>query len=226
MGALKESHLWCLYLCLKVKSPHPSCHSHVLPTASIVSYHSLCSGFVLTHPDKVISVPGHLFPTALSVGNGFGFVLMLCRNSLCRNKQYCKRVASLQEDVHALVQRLVKKACKHTDSAVALYYFRWVFIRSISADAGRSEQVWCVLRGLGSESLAEGLVPASVSYIRASQSWQSEAFSNMSIFWCLSLMASVVQKWSGTALLRLVGSAFLRLLLGVVQCVWFSGGWV
>ncbi|XP_039938221.1 myb-binding protein 1A [Hirundo rustica] len=45
------------------------------------------------------------------------------KNSLCRNKQYCKRVASLQEDLHALVQRLVEKACKHTDSAVALYYF-------------------------------------------------------------------------------------------------------
>ncbi|NXO73328.1 MBB1A protein, partial [Phainopepla nitens] len=45
------------------------------------------------------------------------------KNSLCRNKQYCKRVASLQEDVHALVQRLVQKACKHSDSAVALYYF-------------------------------------------------------------------------------------------------------
>ncbi|TRZ11948.1 hypothetical protein HGM15179_015160 [Zosterops borbonicus] len=45
------------------------------------------------------------------------------RNSLCRNKQYCKRVAPLQEDVHALVQRLVQKACKHNDSAVALYYF-------------------------------------------------------------------------------------------------------
>ncbi|NWS30787.1 MBB1A protein, partial [Polioptila caerulea] len=45
------------------------------------------------------------------------------KNSLCRSKQYCKRVASMQEDVHALVQRLVKKACKHTDSAVALYYF-------------------------------------------------------------------------------------------------------
>uniref|UniRef100_A0A8C3R9Z2 MYB binding protein 1a n=1 Tax=Cyanoderma ruficeps TaxID=181631 RepID=A0A8C3R9Z2_9PASS len=45
------------------------------------------------------------------------------KNSLCRNKQYCKRVAPLQEDVHALVQRLVQKACKHSDSAVALYYF-------------------------------------------------------------------------------------------------------
>lgn len=186
MGALKESRLWCLNLCVKVKSvqcPHPSCHSHVLPTASIVCYHSLCSGFVLAHPDKVVGVAGHLLPRALSGGNGFGFVLVLCRNSLCRNKQYCKRVAPLQEDVHALVQRLVQKACKHTDSAVALYYFRWVFTKSISADAVRSEQVWCcVLRGLGSKSLAEGLIPASVSYIRTSQSWQSEAFSNMSIF--------------------------------------------
>ncbi|XP_066189268.1 myb-binding protein 1A [Sylvia atricapilla] len=45
------------------------------------------------------------------------------KNSLCRNKQYCKRVAPLQEDVHALVQRLVQKACKHSNSAVALYYF-------------------------------------------------------------------------------------------------------
>ncbi|NXP22956.1 MBB1A protein, partial [Scytalopus superciliaris] len=45
------------------------------------------------------------------------------KNSLCRNKQYCRSVQALQEDVHALVQRLVKKACKHTDSAVALYYF-------------------------------------------------------------------------------------------------------
>ncbi|NXF29655.1 MBB1A protein, partial [Nyctibius bracteatus] len=45
------------------------------------------------------------------------------KNSLCRTKQYCKRVDALQEDLHALVERLVKKACKHTDSSVALYYF-------------------------------------------------------------------------------------------------------
>ncbi|NXM77311.1 MBB1A protein, partial [Serilophus lunatus] len=45
------------------------------------------------------------------------------KNSLCRSKQYCKSMDTLQEDVHALVQRLVKKACKRTDSAVALYYF-------------------------------------------------------------------------------------------------------
>ncbi|XP_071620947.1 myb-binding protein 1A isoform X2 [Heliangelus exortis] len=45
------------------------------------------------------------------------------RNSLCRTKQYCKRVDALQEDLHAFVERLVEKACKHTNSSVALYYF-------------------------------------------------------------------------------------------------------
>ncbi|KFP86257.1 Myb-binding protein 1A-like, partial [Apaloderma vittatum] len=45
------------------------------------------------------------------------------KNALCRAKQYCKRVDGLQEDLHAFVERLVKKACKHTDSSVALYYF-------------------------------------------------------------------------------------------------------
>ncbi|XP_062448824.1 myb-binding protein 1A [Rhea pennata] len=44
-------------------------------------------------------------------------------NSLCRAKQYCRRVDALQEDLHAFVERLVKKASKHTDSSVALYYF-------------------------------------------------------------------------------------------------------
>ncbi|XP_010143035.1 PREDICTED: myb-binding protein 1A, partial [Buceros rhinoceros silvestris] len=45
------------------------------------------------------------------------------RNSLCRAKQYCRRVDALQEDLHAFVERLVQKACKHTDTSVALYYF-------------------------------------------------------------------------------------------------------
>ncbi|NXS93155.1 MBB1A protein, partial [Jacana jacana] len=45
------------------------------------------------------------------------------RNSLCRTKQYCKKVDALKEDLHAFVERLVNKACKHTDSSVALYYF-------------------------------------------------------------------------------------------------------
>ncbi|KFP34045.1 Myb-binding protein 1A-like, partial [Colius striatus] len=45
------------------------------------------------------------------------------RNSLCRTKQYCRRVDALQEELHAFVERLVKKACKHSISSVALYYF-------------------------------------------------------------------------------------------------------
>ncbi|NXY83003.1 MBB1A protein, partial [Alcedo cyanopectus] len=45
------------------------------------------------------------------------------RNSLCRAKQYCKKVGALQEDLHAAVERLVKKASKLTDTSVALYYF-------------------------------------------------------------------------------------------------------
>ncbi|NXT52896.1 MBB1A protein, partial [Pluvianellus socialis] len=45
------------------------------------------------------------------------------KNSLCRTKQYCKKVNALREDLHAFVERLVNKACKHTDSSVALYYF-------------------------------------------------------------------------------------------------------
>uniref|UniRef100_A0A8C2Y9F4 MYB binding protein 1a n=1 Tax=Coturnix japonica TaxID=93934 RepID=A0A8C2Y9F4_COTJA len=44
-------------------------------------------------------------------------------NSLCRAKQYCKKVDVLQDDLHAFVERLIKKACKHNDSSVALYYF-------------------------------------------------------------------------------------------------------
>ncbi|NXU52701.1 MBB1A protein, partial [Turnix velox] len=45
------------------------------------------------------------------------------KNNLCRTKQYCKKVDDLQEDLHAFVERLVSKACRHTDSSVALYYF-------------------------------------------------------------------------------------------------------
>ncbi|NXP72600.1 MBB1A protein, partial [Ramphastos sulfuratus] len=44
-------------------------------------------------------------------------------NSLCRPKQYCRKVDALQEDLHAFVERLVEKACKLTDTSVALYYF-------------------------------------------------------------------------------------------------------
>ncbi|XP_074869516.1 myb-binding protein 1A [Carettochelys insculpta] len=45
------------------------------------------------------------------------------KNRLCRAKQYCKNVGERQTDLHALLESLVKRASKHTDSAVALYYF-------------------------------------------------------------------------------------------------------
>ncbi|XP_075760429.1 myb-binding protein 1A [Pelodiscus sinensis] len=45
------------------------------------------------------------------------------KNRLCRAKQYCKSVGDHQADLHAQLESLVKRASKHTDSAVALYYF-------------------------------------------------------------------------------------------------------
>ncbi|KAM9117520.1 myb-binding protein 1A [Pangshura tecta] len=44
-------------------------------------------------------------------------------NRLCRAKQYCRSVGDLVEDLHALLESLVKRASKHTDSVLALYYF-------------------------------------------------------------------------------------------------------
>uniref|UniRef100_A0A7M4EHF0 MYB binding protein 1a n=1 Tax=Crocodylus porosus TaxID=8502 RepID=A0A7M4EHF0_CROPO len=47
-------------------------------------------------------------------------------NHLCRAKQYCKSVRDMQEHLHTLMDSLLKRACKHSDSSVALYFFRWV----------------------------------------------------------------------------------------------------
>ncbi|XP_054858045.1 myb-binding protein 1A [Eublepharis macularius] len=44
-------------------------------------------------------------------------------NHLCRSKQYCKNVAPIREELHALLESLVKRACKQSDSSVALYCF-------------------------------------------------------------------------------------------------------
>uniref|UniRef100_A0A2D4FXJ4 Myb-binding protein 1A n=3 Tax=Micrurus corallinus TaxID=54390 RepID=A0A2D4FXJ4_MICCO len=44
-------------------------------------------------------------------------------NSLCRSKQYCKNVSSVREELHSLLESLVKRSCKQNDSSVALYYF-------------------------------------------------------------------------------------------------------
>ncbi|XP_019366863.1 PREDICTED: myb-binding protein 1A [Gavialis gangeticus] len=44
-------------------------------------------------------------------------------NHLCRAKQYCKSVGDMQEHLHTLMDSLLKRACKHSDSSVALYFF-------------------------------------------------------------------------------------------------------
>ncbi|XP_075446096.1 myb-binding protein 1A [Ascaphus truei] len=44
-------------------------------------------------------------------------------NDLCKAKLYCKDVTGLKEDLHEMMDRLVKRACKQNDSSVALYCF-------------------------------------------------------------------------------------------------------
>ncbi|XP_043853301.1 myb-binding protein 1A [Dromiciops gliroides] len=44
-------------------------------------------------------------------------------NQLCRAKQYCRSVASQAEGLHAMLERLVQRAGRQADSAVALYHF-------------------------------------------------------------------------------------------------------
>ncbi|XP_060115023.1 myb-binding protein 1A [Heteronotia binoei] len=44
-------------------------------------------------------------------------------NHLCRSKQYCKNVAPIREELHTLLESLVKRACRQSDSSVALYCF-------------------------------------------------------------------------------------------------------
>ncbi|XP_053222954.1 myb-binding protein 1A [Podarcis raffonei] len=44
-------------------------------------------------------------------------------NHLCRSKQYCKNVAPIREELHTQLESLVKRACKQSDSSVALYCF-------------------------------------------------------------------------------------------------------
>ncbi|OCT95119.1 myb-binding protein 1A-like protein [Xenopus laevis] len=44
-------------------------------------------------------------------------------NGLCKAKRYCKDVGELKEELHCMMERLVTKACKQSDSSVALYCF-------------------------------------------------------------------------------------------------------
>ncbi|KAM6970524.1 myb-binding protein 1A-like protein [Aplochiton taeniatus] len=45
------------------------------------------------------------------------------RNQLCRAKLFCKTVADRQAELHDLLERLMDKAQKQTDSSVSLYFF-------------------------------------------------------------------------------------------------------
>ncbi|KAL2091721.1 hypothetical protein ACEWY4_011519 [Coilia grayii] len=45
------------------------------------------------------------------------------RNTLCRGKQYCKNVDERKAELHDLLERLLNRAQKLSDSSVALYYF-------------------------------------------------------------------------------------------------------
>ncbi|XP_030216779.1 myb-binding protein 1A-like protein [Gadus morhua] len=45
------------------------------------------------------------------------------RNQLCRSKVYCKTAGDRQAELHDLLEKLVHKAQKHTDSSVSLYFF-------------------------------------------------------------------------------------------------------
>ncbi|XP_066433136.1 myb-binding protein 1A [Eleutherodactylus coqui] len=44
-------------------------------------------------------------------------------NNLCKNKKYCKDVSELKDDLHDMMERLLKRASKQNDSSVALYCF-------------------------------------------------------------------------------------------------------
>ncbi|XP_029375014.1 myb-binding protein 1A-like protein isoform X2 [Echeneis naucrates] len=45
------------------------------------------------------------------------------RNQLCRSKVYCKTVGDRQEELHGLLDKLMTKTQKLSDSSVCLYYF-------------------------------------------------------------------------------------------------------
>ncbi|KAM8975163.1 LOW QUALITY PROTEIN: myb-binding protein 1A [Pelodytes ibericus] len=44
-------------------------------------------------------------------------------NDICKAKKYCRDVSELKEELHAMMERLVKSAGKQNDSSVGLYYF-------------------------------------------------------------------------------------------------------
>lgn len=57
--------------------------------------------------------------------NDCGFALLSFRNQLCRSKVYCRTAGDRQGELHDLLDKLVTKAQKLSDSSVSLYYFRY-----------------------------------------------------------------------------------------------------
>ncbi|KAJ8342824.1 hypothetical protein SKAU_G00327520 [Synaphobranchus kaupii] len=45
------------------------------------------------------------------------------RNQLCRAKRYCKNVEDMQEDLHDMMERVLTRAQRLSDSSVSLYFF-------------------------------------------------------------------------------------------------------
>ncbi|KAF7244331.1 Myb-binding protein 1A-like protein [Varanus komodoensis] len=62
-------------------------------------------------------------------------------NNLCRSKQYCKNVAPIREELHTQLEDLVKRACKQSDSSVALYCFSasLYLVRVLKGNAGAGD---------------------------------------------------------------------------------------
>lgn len=55
----------------------------------------------------------------------FPVFAMFFRHQLCRSKVYCRTVGDRQGELHDLLDKLMTKTQKLSDSSVCLYYFRY-----------------------------------------------------------------------------------------------------
>ncbi|KAM9320060.1 myb-binding protein 1A [Gastrophryne carolinensis] len=68
-------------------------------------------------------------------------------NDLCKSRHYCKEVSELKANLHDMMERLVKRAAKQSDSSVALYcfsaslYVLKVLKGSIPSQAGEEKEM-------------------------------------------------------------------------------------
>uniref|UniRef100_A0A665XDE0 MYB binding protein (P160) 1a n=1 Tax=Echeneis naucrates TaxID=173247 RepID=A0A665XDE0_ECHNA len=86
------------------------------------------------------------------------------RNQLCRSKVYCKTVGDRQEELHGLLDKLMTKTQKLSDSSVCLYYF------------SASLYVVKVLRGAPTETKEEQSAEKTASDVGLSQTDSSSLF--------------------------------------------------